>query len=170
MDLEAQLKLQAFVDGELPEAEAKQIARLLEQDPQAAALATELRQTNGALAGFEDELRLPETRDFFWSKIERDIRRAESVPAGPVQVPFHLRLRRFLVPVTGVALLGIVAMVGVRQAGFSVFPGGTETETALSDSGAFTYRDFNAGTTLVWLSYPAENELADEEGIGTLPE
>lgn len=170
MDYQAQLKLQAFVDGELPEAEAKQIARLVETDPQAAALVAELRQMNGALVDFESELRLPETREFFWSKVERDIRRAESTPAEPVHVPFHIRLRRFLVPVTGIALVCIAGIVMTRQAGFSLLPGGSDTETALSDAGAFTYRDYNAGTTLVWLSYPAENELADEEGIGTLPE
>ena len=41
-------------------------------------------------------------------------------------------------------------------------------ETALADAGAFTYRDYAAGTTLVWLSYPAENELADDDEMGTI--
>jgi anti-sigma factor RsiW len=170
MEYETQLKLQAFVDGELPEAEAKQIARLLEQDPQAAALAAELRNMNGALAEFESELRLPETREFFWSKVERDIRRTEAAPAPSVQAPFHVRLRRLLVPITGVALVALAGIIMTRQEGIALFPGAGDSETALSDSGAFTYRDYAGGTTLVWLSYPAENELADEEAIGTLPE
>jgi hypothetical protein len=29
-------------------------------------------------------------------------------------------------------------------------------EFALADAGAFTYRDYSAGTTLVWFSYPAD--------------
>ncbi len=170
MDFQEQLKLQAFVDGELPEAEAKEVARRIERDPQAAALVAELRNMNGALAEFESELRVPESREFFWSKIERDIRRAEAVPAQPVRVPFHLRLRRFLMPVTGIAMVAIAAIVVTRQEGVTLIPGGVETETALSDANAFTYRDYSGGTTLVWLSYPAENELADDEGLGTLPE
>jgi hypothetical protein len=32
----------------------------------------------------------------------------------------------------------------------------TEVEFALADAGAFTYRDYSAGTTLVWFSYPAD--------------
>jgi anti-sigma factor RsiW len=170
MDYEAQLKLQAFVDGELPEAEAKHMANLVERDSDAGALAAELRQMNSALSDFEAELRLPETREFFWSKVERDIRSAESKAAEPVKEPFHLRLRRFLMPVTGLALVAFAGLVVVQQNGSTLIPGGVETETALSDAGAFTYRDYSAGTTLVWLSYPAENDLADDEGIGTLPE
>ena len=42
------------------------------------------------------------------------------------------------------------------------------TETALADPGAFTYRDYASGTTLVWLSYPAENELADDQEAYTV--
>ena len=39
-------------------------------------------------------------------------------------------------------------------------------ETALADSGAFTYHDYSAGATLVWLSYPAEDEVADRRRDG----
>ena len=45
---------------------------------------------------------------------------------------------------------------------------GLEIETALADSGAFTYRDYSAGTTLVWLSYPADNEVAENDELGTV--
>jgi anti-sigma factor RsiW len=170
MDYEAQLKLQAYVDGELSAADAGQVTAWLKRDPEAAALEAELRNLNGALAQFESELRLPETREFFWSKVERDIRRSEAAVAAPAAVPFHIRLRRFLMPVTGVALIAIAATVVMREGGLPLFPVGGGSETALTDSEAFTYRDYNAGTTLVWLSYPAENDLANEEAIGTLVE
>jgi hypothetical protein len=42
-----------------------------------------------------------------------------------------------------------------------------EIETALADSGVFTYRDYSAGATLVWLSYPAEDEAAEIDEMGT---
>ncbi len=170
MDHEAQLKLQSYVDGEMPEADAKAVAQWLERDAQAAALVAELRQTNGALAAFEAEVRLPETREFFWSKIERDIQLAEVASVEPARVPLHVRLRRFLVPMTGVALIAFAGLMMTRQEGITLFPNSAATETALSDSEAFTYRDYSAGTTLVWLSYPAENELADDGGLGTLVE
>jgi anti-sigma factor RsiW len=169
MEHEAQLKLQAFLDGELPEAEANKVAQWLNQDRDAAALAAELRQTHDALAGFETGVRLPESREFFWSKIERDIRRSEaprpvSEPAG---ISFLARLRRFLAPATAVALVVMAGLIVTRQDSSSL-SSGAEMETALSDAGAFTYRDFNAGATLVWLSYPAENDLAGDDDIGTV--
>ena len=170
MDYEAQLKLQAYVDGELSAADARQVTAWLKQDPEAAALEAELRNTNGALAGFESEIKLPESREFFWSKVERDIRRSEAAASVPLEVPLYARLRRILMPVTGLALIAIATMVVMREGRSPLFPTGGNSETALSDSEAFTYRDYNAGTTLVWLSYPAENELADEEPIGTLVE
>ena len=71
MDYKVQLKLQAFLDGELPEAEASKVANWIAGDGQASALLEELRHTQEALAGFEAGIRLPESREFFWSKIER---------------------------------------------------------------------------------------------------
>ena len=38
----------------------------------------------------------------------------------------------------------------------------------LADPAAFTYRDYASGTTLVWLSYPADNEMAANEPADTL--
>lgn len=168
MDWKTQLKLQAFLDGELPETQARKVSNSLAQDREAAALLAELRQTREALAGFEKGIQLPETREFFWSKIQREIQRAEARTPAPVGIPFFARLRRLLMPATAVALLAIVGMVATRQTGSTLRSGGAEAETSLEDTGAFTYRDYSAGTTLVWLSYPAEHELADEDEGGTL--
>jgi hypothetical protein len=41
-------------------------------------------------------------------------------------------------------------------------------ETAFDDSGAFTYHDFSAGATLVWLPYPAEKDIADDDELDSL--
>ncbi len=167
MEYQDQLKLQSYLDGELPEAEAREAANLLTRDQDAAALATELRQTRQALAGFEEGVRLPESREFFWSKIQREIQRQEaSAPERRVRVPWALRLRRFLMPATGIAVIGLLALVVTRESG----TGGSDSivETALEDSGAFTYHDYSAGVTLVWLSYPADNEVADPDDSNSL--
>ena len=127
----------------------------------------ELRQTRELLAGFEGGIQLPESREFFWSKLEREIQRLEKpAPRAAAISPWFVRLRRLLVPASAVALLAIAGFVATRQSGSSGFPGGVEIETALADTGAFTYRDYVAGTTLVWLSYPADNEPVDDEEMG----
>src|ERR1700731_3639121 len=73
MDFEAQLKLQAFLDGELPEAEARELSDKARQDPEATALLGELRLTREAFKGFEQDIKLPESREFYWSKIQRQL-------------------------------------------------------------------------------------------------
>jgi anti-sigma factor RsiW len=168
MDHNAQLKLQALLDGELPEAEASETTQWLARDQEAAALLEELRNTHAALSGFKDEVRLPESREFFWSKIEREIQRLERPAPPPVPVPVFAWLRRWLVPASAVAVVLIAGLVLTRPTGPLGHATAAEFETALSDAKAFTYRDYSAGTTLVWLSYPADNEIADSDEMGTV--
>ena|SRR6266850_1433089 len=168
MNYDSQLKLQAYLDGELPEAEAREVANWLARDQQAVALHAELRNTRKALAGFETGVTLPETREFFWSKIEREIQRQDQPQQEPQSIPFFARLQRFLVPASAVAGLILVGLIANEQFGLLSGAGGGEGKSALDDPGAFTYHDYSAGTTLVWLSYPAQNEFADNDSTDTL--
>jgi anti-sigma factor RsiW len=167
MDYDSQLKLQALLDGELPEVEASKVAQWLARDPEAAALSEELRNTRTALAGLETGIQLPESREFFWSKVQRDIQRLETPAAKPASVPLSALLRRFLVPASAIAMV-VIAGVMLTRPGPSGLTPAAEIETALADSGAFTYRDYSAGATLVWLSYPADTEVADNDEMGTV--
>lgn len=157
---EEQLKLQAYLDGELSQSESREIAARLARDPQAAALLTELRQTHAALAGFEDGVKLPESREFYWSKIQRQLDASQArVERDSRPTPFLLRLRRLSVPLAGMALVAVAALISVRSGPQE----NAGVETSLADSGAMIYHDYSAGATFVWLSYPAEKEAADDE-------
>jgi anti-sigma factor RsiW len=160
------LKLQAYLDGELDPKDAPEVAKWLETQPEDAALFAELRDTRQALREFDQAIKLPESREFYWSKIERAIQRQDvAVGAPDVVMPLWLtRLRRLLAPAGGLALLAIIGLLATQSSRF----GSGSVETAFSDPGALTYRDYTSGTTLVWLSYPAENELALDEDEGTL--
>jgi anti-sigma factor RsiW len=166
MDYNAQMKLQAFLDGELPEDEASELANLVAQDREAAALLEELRSTGTALAGFEGGIQLPESREFFWSKIRRDIQRLEAPAPKPAPVPLFARWRRLLVPVSALALAFVATILLVQPVGQFGRSVAADIETALPDAGAFTYRDYEAGTTLVWLTYPADKEVAKSDEMG----
>jgi anti-sigma factor RsiW len=157
-----------LLDGELPEAEASEVTQWLARDPEAAALRKELRDTGEALVGFEAGIQMPESHEFFWSKVQRDIQRLETPAPKPASVPFSVLLRRFLVPASAIALLLIAGVVLTRPTGPSGRTPAAAIETALADSGAFTYRDYSAGTTLVWLSYPADTEAAEYDEMGTI--
>jgi anti-sigma factor RsiW len=168
MNAEQQLKLQAFVDGELPETEARDIAAWVARDADATALVKELRNTRHALSTFEPDLKLPESREFFWSKIEREIRRFEPAPEPAESVSLFTLLRRILVPAGALAAVVIVGLITFQQFNTGTAVRAVEVEVAMADSDATTYRDESEGTTLVWLSYPAENQLADASARATL--
>ena len=74
---ETELKLQAYLDGELSSGEAKAVEDLSTHDADARALFEELKLTKSVLAENELEVRLPESRGFYWSKIQRQIEREE---------------------------------------------------------------------------------------------
>ncbi len=160
MDRESQLQLQALLDRELSGEEAQRVEARLAQDAEAVALLAELKGAREAFKVFEQEVKLPESREFFWSKVEREIRRRERMdqPPEPATPAWWTAWRRLLLPATAVAALAVAALIG--------WPGKSGTpqfESAVADAGAFTYRDFNTGTTLVWLSYPAEHVLPEPE-------
>lgn len=167
MNTEFQLKLQAYFDGELSEREARDLEAALAADTEARVLLAELRNTRGALAEFNAGIKLPETREFYWSKIQREIQRQEAVP--PFRSPSIPWWRRLLIPSGAFVAVVIVGLVGAHQMGW--LGGGApapQIETFLADSGAMTYRDDQERMTLVWLSYPGENELADTNGEDTI--
>jgi anti-sigma factor RsiW len=166
MDHNAQLKLQAFLDGELPKAEASEVTNWLARDREAAALLEELRNARAALTGAETEMRLPESREFFWSKIEREIQRLDAPAPKPARPSYLTLFRRLLVPASAFAVVVIAGLMLTLPPGFGGRAAATAMETALADSGAFTYHDDSAGTTLVWLSYPADNEVAETDEMG----
>jgi anti-sigma factor RsiW len=163
MQEQEQLKLQSYLDGELSESEAREVAGWLARDREAVALLSELKNTRQALAEskLEIAITLPESRDFYWSKIRREIERLEDIEQQePAPAPSLIqRLSRWLVPAGALAGLIIAAMLALQPGA----PAQRVGETALADAGAFTYHDYDNGATLVWLSYPADNEQASSD-------
>jgi anti-sigma factor RsiW len=114
MKRDLELKLQAWVDGELPAAEAEQMRRLVGADAEAASLAAELQTMKAAFAEDGQTAVVPETREFYWSKIERQIQR-EAAFRRADGLSWAARLRRWLVPLAGVASLAAVLVVALNQ-------------------------------------------------------
>jgi len=167
MNEELQIKLQALLDGELPEAEAAAMINLIARDAEAAALHAELKNTRQALAKFERPLNVPEAREFYWSKIEREIERAEprAEPAPRRHALFSFWRRAFAVA-GGFAALAAALFIVTTPGKHPI--GGAEMEVAMADVTSFTYRNYESGATLVWLSYPAENDVATGQPTTTI--
>ena len=166
-----ELKLQAYFDGELPEGEAQEVAQWLGRDAGAQALLSELKVTSTLLRENEPEATVPESREFFWSKIERAIEAAESVPAERVAVPLIARLRKFLAPFAGVALvlfLGILSLK-VNTPGPDPFVQHLAEVESLNESvSSFSFRSQSENMFVVWLSEKSDSakvDPSDPEGM-----
>jgi anti-sigma factor RsiW len=154
-----QLKLQAFLDGELPEREAREVLAWTQRDADAVALLAELRNTRQALAKAGPGWSVPESREFYWSKIEREIQKLEPAQTRATEKSFFAGLRRFLLPAGATATLVIAGLFAYSHTGTVVAANDSDAtivETAQAGSDATTYRDEADGTTLVWFSGSAD--------------
>lgn len=165
MKEDLQLKLQAYLDGELPSGEAQAVRDLLATDAAARDLLLELTHTRDVILAHEASIKLPESREFFWSKIQREINReAKPAPAPGPKFSFAAWLHRALVPAGAMAAVAIAVMLSLPHSGGVVDPTMTSGETA-----TFTYHNYDTGSTLVWLDYSSmENDFSDVESDDTL--
>ena len=166
-----ELKLQAYLDGELSALEAAEVEGRLAQDKEGQGLLAELRNTSTAMAAGELEVKLPQTRDFYWSKIEREIER-QSRPAVTVapKLSWFDWVQRHVMPVSGVALLScLLAVMLVRSERMA--PQFGETELASDDMGSYTFRDQQQKMTMVWLcDRNDDSQLADAPDVVNMEE
>jgi anti-sigma factor RsiW len=163
MKEDLQLKLQAFLDGELSSSDAQTIQALLARDPAARELLAEFTNTRDVIMAHEATIKVPESREFYWSKIKREISR-EPISAPVRRVSFTTWLHRALVPAGAAAAVVIAILLSLPQA--NGVGDGTNTS---SDTATFTYHNYATGTTLVWLDYgAAENDFSEMESDDTL--
>jgi hypothetical protein len=108
-----------------------------------------LENTNAALAGHEAGVKLPETREFYWSKIQREIARQEAPVAVPEPVVSWMdwAKRRWL-PVSGIAAACAVVLLMVLSGNSPAQL--AEAELRSDDMGAYTYSDQQEKMTIVW--------------------
>ena len=153
MKTENLLKLQAYLDDELTAQESRQVSKWLASDPDAQAVCRQLREAKTLLAGNEWPVRVPETREFYWSKIERRIVRLEAAAdseSAPAAAPWWVRLAA---PLAGVAVLIILVLALVKPfSGAGALAGYFhEIETPLEESNAISFHSQAAGMTVVWI-------------------
>jgi len=162
--MNTELKLQALVDGELDAREAREVEALLAQDAQSAALMQELNWTKSALVGNDAELALPETREFFWSKVERAIAIEEKqAAAAPAERAWWLKL---LYPATGLAAM--VAVMFVVSGGRTT--DGADSESVTEDVNAVSFRSESEKMSVVYVADENGNFSPVSEEVKNAPE
>ncbi len=142
------LKLQAWVDGEVSPSQARRLAHLVERDADARQLVSELRMTCQLLAANEPQVAVPETPEFYWGKIARQIQSQASQPA-PMRSRVLFGWRRFAAAAAAFAAVTASVLLMVRH----FAPMATFDEVSATGDGmeAMTFHDQSAGMTVVWL-------------------
>jgi anti-sigma factor RsiW len=160
MKHEFELKLQAYLDGELDDRQTRALEAQTQGVPEASALLAELRMTAGALRGNELERTLPETREFYWSKIERTIETQEAAARSSGRPSRLSWLFRYWPQLSGASVAALLLAVALLRMGG--LPGPYEDiENPLDDTGTFTFRSEKEQMTLVWVS--SGNQAQDDE-------
>jgi anti-sigma factor RsiW len=173
MNHDSQLKLQAYVDGELSPRQTHRVEAWLAEDSEARQLVAELRTVKQALAGNEPEVQFAGSRDFYWSGIQRRIEASEravtAASDGPVWASAAF-WRRWLTPIASVA---VVVAVAIGTARFFVpeesFSHIAEVEDVAEETSSFSFRSPSENMFVVWVSdrslteeapAPVEDEIA----------
>lgn len=155
MNQDLELKLQAFLDHELEDGKAREVADLISRDPEAAALYAELNETAQLVKTNELAVKCPDTREFYWSQIERGIQR-ESPREGATRRGAHSWWARLVAPALGAALLFGGGLFLLK---LSSSPGTLsylqEIDTPLDETSAISFHSQSAGMTVVWVQNKA---------------
>ena len=158
MNRETQLQVQAYLDNELSPGEARNVSKLISSDSEARALFTELKSTREVLVANEPQPALPESREFYWSKIQRAIEQSERTNE---RTQTHARpwWLRIMAPLAGaVALFAILLSVSGPDTTPAKINNQAQASVPLHrveeapDVSLFTFRSESEGVTLVWVS------------------
>jgi anti-sigma factor RsiW len=138
------LEIMAYADGELDASRRHEVEKQIAEDPSAAALHLELTACAALLRAHEPLGAVPETREFYWSRIQRRIAAEEQAAARAkaTKVPAFGWLR-WLAPAIGVAALALVVTYQQR-------PG--PTILAVGEASSMTFTSEADGVTISWIN------------------
>ncbi len=155
-------RIQAYVDGELPEHERPEMESLIQSDEGLSGLCNELREGRELLQANEPERSVPEPRDFYWSKIARGIEELEQagIPIEPLAGKERSLAHwlKWLVPVGGVAAVLFLAMLlqfnGQKGTGLQAEKASSyhEVDSPLETGSLISFRSNTEGVTVFWIT------------------
>jgi len=108
---------------------------------------------------------LPESGDFYWSKIQRQIEQEEKAAARPAGASWTFAWRRLMAPLSGVALIAFLSILSLNVFHRQAADDGTsylvEVENLSEDIGSISYRSQSENMFVVYLykkDQDAEND------------
>lgn len=171
MTLESELKLQASLDGELSRWQTRKVSAWVARNPEAQLLLAELKMTKTAMGSGEAEMKLPESREFYWSKIQRAIQSAEQTQPKPA-LAFLVAWRKLLAPLAGAALVMFLTVYTFRMYDGAEDPKHhlAVVENLSEHTGAYSFRSQSENMFVVWVYDRTEETDAESEPTDDLLE
>lgn len=151
MNESEQLKLQAYLDGELTDRERADVAALLGADEDARQLHAELRHTRTAIRDNEPGRSLDCSREFYWNGIKSRLEDSsvETAPIPAASLMQWLRGHVRSLVGTGVAVAALALLLTLFSAGPAVAE--SDWEVLHPQTGMVSLRDYQSGITVVML-------------------
>lgn len=152
---EIELKIQALVDGELTESEAEQMRECMDNDVRLQILYVRLIQARDLISKYEMSRVLPESGDFYWAKIAKEIE-IDGVANQRTNYSMVTKwLFRRLAPLLGIATIAMLITLqqsSVPDLGIEIE---SDHELELSSDGieVMTFNSADDSMSIVWLDY-----------------
>ncbi len=132
MNYEKKIKVQAWVDGQMPAHKAARVAEWVETNSEARELAEELRSVKVLLQIGEKPVKVEDSREFYWAQIARRIDSKDTTePKADVvgSTTWIEWCQQWLVPVGGLAAIVVMIATVGTQPGMVHPTGGPEADT-----------------------------------------
>jgi hypothetical protein len=148
---EIELKIQALVDGELTEFEAGKLRDRIKNDIRLQILHERLTQMKDLISTHEMPRVLPESSDFYWSKIAQEIEVGESA-AQSLGMKWVFRRLAPLLGIASVALLITLQGPNLPDLGI-VLDYNHELELLVDEIDVMTFNSADDSMSVVWIDY-----------------
>ncbi|HTH49587.1 MAG TPA: hypothetical protein VMB21_18885 [Candidatus Limnocylindria bacterium] len=151
MSSEQMLEIMAHVDGELDAGHQARVQQLLGSDADAAALHRELAQMRQLVRSHEPAGCVPDTREFYWSQIQRRIE-SEARATARVTAPKSgvLTWLRWLAPALGVAAVAVIVVL--QQSSPKLSELANAVDSTQPEATSLTFRSDADGVTVHWIN------------------
>jgi anti-sigma factor RsiW len=156
MTHESALRIQAYLDDELTASEREQLSAWIREDAEAKALYEALAATTELVAENEPEYKLNESREFYWSKIERQIQaQAPLAPPRPrLSLGWRLWWPRLAVSCAAAGLLAALIISSSRPGSPANYY--VQEVEAPENMMTITFHSESANMTVVWVQSPED--------------
>jgi len=153
MKTETCLEIQAYVDGELDASRRAVVERLCATDSEARQLSDGLKALRSAVRANEPEIHVPESREFYWSQIQRRMSAASATAPTTDTGAAWTQWMRWLVPMAGAAaVVSLLTLPGREGQTTTTLASMSPAPTYSAPASSVIYRSDTDGVTVHWIN------------------